>query len=303
MTVIQAKPWEIADRLSQETGLNVIAALRRLGYMVSSIDINRNLPDQIRQANIDVAFIILHGKPGEDGSIQGFLELVGIPYTGSGIAASAIGIDKVISKQLFRAAGIPTPDWVAIRRKDDLPARLKEAVATLGFPMIVKPRCEGSSVGIEIIKDAQALETAAAAVREKFGDLLLEKFIPGMIATVGILGEQALPILELAPKHQEFYNFKAKYTKGETEFIIPARLEPAVTELVQKLALRCHEVVGCEGFSRVDLVVEDAKKPWFLEVNTIPGLTDISDLPAEAAHIGISYDELIRQILLSARKR
>jgi D-alanine-D-alanine ligase len=295
--------WSSEREISLKSGLNVVAALRRLGYVVTGIDINRNFPDQIRQANVDVAFVILHGKPGEDGSIQGFLELAGIPYTGSGVEASAIGIDKVVSKQLFQAAQIPTPAWVSVRRRDDLSARLKEAGASLGFPMIIKPRCEGSSVGMQIIRDAAALEPAASAVREKFGDLLLEKFIPGMIATVGIVGEQVLPILELAPKRQEFYDFKAKYTKGETEFIIPARLEPGTTEMVQKLALRCHEVVGCEGFSRVDLIVDKAQQPWFLEVNTLPGMTDISDLPAEAAHVGISYDELVRKILLSARKR
>jgi len=295
--------WSSEREISLRSGLNVVAALSRLGYLATAIDMNRNFPDQIRHANVEVAFIILHGKPGEDGTIQGFLELMGIPYTGSRVGASAIGIDKVTTKQLFEAAAIPTPAWLAIRNRDDPKTRVDEAREKLRFPMIIKPRFEGSSVGMEIIRDAAGLERAVLEVRAKYGDLLLEKFIPGMIATVGILGEQALPILELAPKRQEFYDFKAKYTKGETEFIIPARLEKSVYDRVQRLALQCHEVIGCEGFSRVDLIVENGKDPWFLEVNTIPGMTDMSDLPAEAAHIGISYDQLVERILKSARKR
>jgi D-alanine-D-alanine ligase len=295
--------WSSERDISLKSGLNVTAALHRLGHIVSGIDITRNLPEQIRQANVDVAFIVLHGKPGEDGTVQGFLELLGIPYTGSGVEASAIGIDKVVTKHLFQAAGIPTPAWVSIRRQDDLSAGLDAARTTLGFPMIVKPRYEGSSVGMAIIRSPEQLLPAVTAVREKFGDVLLEKFILGMIATVGILGEQALPILELTPRSQEFYDFKAKYTKGETEFVIPARLEESVTERIQRLALLAHETIGAEGFSRVDLMVEDGKTPYFLEVNTIPGMTDVSDLPAEAAQVGISYDELVQQILRSARKR
>jgi D-alanine-D-alanine ligase len=295
--------WSSEREISLKSGLNVTAALHRLGHIVTGIDINRNFPEQIRQTGIEVAFIILHGKPGEDGTIQGFLELLGIPYTGSGVEASAIGIDKVVTKQLFQAAGIPTPASISICRKDDVASRLDAARTLFGFPMMAKPRYEGSSVGMTIIRGPEQLASEVAAVREKFGDLLLEKFISGMIATVGILGEQALPILELTPKRQEFYDFKAKYTKGETEFIIPARLDKTVTERVQRLALLAHETIGCEGFSRVDLIIENGKKPYFLEINTIPGMTDISDLPAEAAHIGISYDELVHQILRSARKR
>ena len=294
--------WSSEREISLKSGLNAVAALHRLGYLVTGIDITRNFGEQIRQANIGVAFIVMHGRPGEDGTIQGHLELLGLPYTGSGVCASAIAIDKVITKQLFQFNSIPTPQFVSIRRKDDLTAGLN-AARTLGFPLIVKPRYEGSSVGMAIIRGPEQLESEVTAVRQKFGDLLLEKFITGMIATVGILGEQALPILELVPKKQEFYDFKAKYTRGETEFIIPARLDQTVTEYVQRLALAAHEAIGCEGFSRVDLLVENGKKPYFIEVNTIPGLTDISDLPAEAAHVGISYDQLVQQILRSARKR
>lgn len=295
--------WSSEREISLKSGLNVTASLHRLGHIVSAIDVTRNLPEQLRQASVDVAFIVLHGRPGEDGEVQGLLELLGIPYTGSGVEASAIGIDKVVTKQLFQVAGVPTPAWVSIRRPDDLSAGLDAARTTLGFPMIVKPRYEGSSVGMAIIRSPDQLLPAVTAVRDKFGDLLLEKFVTGMIATVGILGEQALPILELAPKNQEFYDFKAKYSKGETEFIIPARLEKTVTERIQRLALLAHDTIGAEGFSRIDLMVANGNTPYFLEVNTIPGMTDISDLPAEAAQIGISYDQLVETILKSARRR
>jgi D-alanine-D-alanine ligase len=294
--------WSSEREVSLRSGKNVHGALTRLGFDAAMIDLTRGFPDQIRDAKIDIAFIILHGKPGEDGAIQGFLELLGIPYTGSGVEASAIGLDKTNSKRLFEATGIPTPRYLAVNQRDNMKALLSEAKADLGFPMMIKPRYEGSSVGMEIIRDEQQLAAIAVRTRREFGDFLLEKFVAGMIATVGILGERALPVLELVPKRQAFYDYKAKYTKGETEFIIPARLEKYVYQRVQKLALLCHQVIGCEGFSRVDLIVEHGEDPYFLEVNTLPGMTDISDLPAQAAHVGISYDQLVLEILKGAHK-
>ena len=295
--------WSSEREISLRSGRNVLQALTRLGFDSVRIDISRDFADQIRRARIDVAFVILHGKPGEDGTIQGFLELLGIPYTGSGVEASAIGMDKIVSKQLFQAAGIPTPPCVAVGQGDDLKVRLAAAVKCVGFPMIIKPRYEGSSVGMEIIRTREKLTGISARTRRRFGDFLLEKFVPGMIATVGILGARALPVLELVPRRQAFYDFKAKYTRGETEFILPARLPKYVYEKVQRLALLCHQTIGCRGFSRVDLIVEHGEDPWFLELNTVPGMTDISDLPAAAAHIGISYDRLVLEILKSAFDR
>jgi D-alanine-D-alanine ligase len=294
--------WSSEREISLRSGRNVHAALTRLGFDAVLIDIGPDFPDRIREAGIAVAFIILHGKPGEDGTIQGFLELLGIPYTGSGVEASAIGIDKTTSKRLFEATGIPTPRYLAVNSREDMTRLLAEARTDLGFPMIVKPRYEGSSVGMEIISDEPQLAEVAARTRKQFGDFLLEKFINGMIATVGILGDRALPILELVPRRQSFYDYKAKYTKGETAFILPARLEKYVYARVQKIALLCHQVIGCEGFSRVDLMVEHGEDPYFLEVNTLPGMTDMSDLPAQAAHVGISYDQLVLEILKSAHK-
>ena len=292
--------WSSERVISLRSGKNVYESLKRQGFNCCTIDIGKDFARQIEQAKIDIAFIILHGKPGEDGTIQGFLELKGIPYTGSGVVASAVGMDKVISKRLFQAAKIPTPDFIPIMTDDNVNLCFKQAEKRLGYPMMLKPRYEGSSVGIQLFHKVRNLKEEIIKTRRKFGDLLLEQFIAGMIATVGIVGKKVLPILELVPKKQEFYDYKAKYTKGATEFIVPARLPKSVTRKIQDLAFACHQVIGCKGFSRVDLMVDKRFHPYFLEVNTLPGLTELSDLPAQAASIGIGYDELVRTILLSS---
>jgi D-alanine-D-alanine ligase len=292
--------WSSEREISLRSGKNVYESLKRQGFNCCAIDIGKNFARQIERAKIDIAFIILHGKPGEDGTMQGFLELMDIPYTGAGVVASAVGMDKVISKRLFESARIPTPKDVPIFTDSDINSCLKQAEKKFGYPMILKPRYEGSSVGIQLFHKGRNLKREIIRTRRKFGDLLLEQFIEGMIATVGIVGKKVLPILELVPKKQEFYDYKAKYTKGATEFIIPARLPKTAYRKIQDLALAAHQVIGCRGFSRVDLVADKHNHPFFLEVNTLPGMTELSDLPAQAASIGISYDELVRTILLSS---
>ncbi len=292
--------WSSEREVSLLSGQRVLESLKRQGYQAVGIDINRSFVDQIRQAKIDMAFVILHGRPGEDGTMQGFLELMGIPYTGSGVTASAIAIDKVFTKMLFKQMGIPTPDFVNIGKDDDVAEGLAEAERRFGYPMIAKPRCEGSSVGIELLEGKRGALDRCERVWRGFGDMLIEPFINGMIATVGIVGEQVLPILELVPRAQPFYNYEAKYIRGETEFIIPARLSARVEAKIKELAWKIHRGFGCKGFSRVDLIVKDGHKPYFLEINTLPGLTDLSDLPRQAEHAGISYDELIFRILADA---
>lgn len=292
--------WSSEREVSLLSGQRVLDSLKRQGYQAVGIDINRSFVDQIRQAKIDMAFIILHGRPGEDGTMQGFLELLGVPYTGSGVTASAIAIDKVFTKMLFRQIGVPTPDFVSVGRDDDVSEGLAEAERRFGYPMIAKPRCEGSSVGIELLEGKRGALDRCERVWRGFGEMLIEPFIEGMIATVGIVGEEVLPILELVPKSQRFYNYEAKYIRGETEFIIPARLSARVEAKIKEMAMRIHREFGCKGFSRLDLIVKDGQKPYFLEVNTLPGLTDLSDLPIQAEHAGISYDELIFRILADA---
>jgi D-alanine-D-alanine ligase len=201
---------------------------------------------------------------------------------------------------LFKHAGIPTPEYTFIGARNDLPGLLAEAEKKFGYPMVAKPRAEGSSVGIELLEGRRGAVERSERVRRGFGDILLEQFVPGMIATVGILVDDVLPILELVPKRQAFYDYEAKYTRGETDFVLPARLDPKVADKVKELALRAHRLMGCSGFSRIDMVVKQGKLPHFLEINTLPGLTDISDFPAEAENAGISYDEMIFRILSDA---
>jgi D-alanine-D-alanine ligase len=292
--------WSSEREISLLSGQRVLESLKKQGFQCVGIDVNRTFSDQIKKAKIDLAFVILHGRPGEDGTIQGFLDLLGLPYTGSGVTSSAICMDKLYSKMLFKHAGIPTPEYVFIGTKADLPSLLAEAETKFGYPMMAKPRSEGSSVGIELLEGRRGAVERCERVRRGFGDLILEEFVPGMIATVGILVRDVLPVLELLPKRQRFYDYEAKYTRGETEFIIPARLDPKVDKRIKELALKAYELLGCQGFARADLVVRQGKLPYFLEVNTLPGLTDISDLPAEAHAAGISYDELIFRILADA---
>ncbi|MEO0070600.1 MAG: D-alanine--D-alanine ligase [candidate division WOR-3 bacterium] len=292
--------WSSEREVSLLSGQRVLESMKRQGFQAVGIDINRSFVDQIRQAKIDMAFIILHGRPGEDGTMQGFLELLGIPYTGSGVTASAICIDKIFTKMILRQLGIPTPDFITVSSEEDVTEGLAEAEKQFGYPLIVKPRCEGSSVGIELLEGRRGALERCERVWRGFGDILIEPFIEGMIATVGIVGQDVLPILELLPRSQRFYSYEAKYTRGETDFIIPARLTPRVESKIKELAMKAHQGLGCKGFSRIDLIVKDGTKPYFLEVNTLPGLTDISDLPAQAEYAGISYDELIFRILADA---
>ena len=285
--------WSSERDISLVSGRNVADALKRRGYDVVLIDVQRDFPERVKEYNIDVAFIMLHGTPGEDGIIQGVLEFMQIPYTGSGVLASALAMDKVLSKKVFISSGIPTPDFI-------YPATEK-LPSNWDFPVVVKPRAEGSSVGVSIVDSPDGLPYAIA-LASKYGEVFIEEYIDGMIATCGILGDEALPVLELVPVRRRFYDYKAKYTEGETEFIVPARLSHEVTQKTQKIALKAHQVLGCRHFSRVDMVIKDGKEPYVLEVNTVPGMTPLSDLPKEAEAAGISYDELVERILLMGIK-
>ncbi len=289
--------------VSLMSGQKVFESLKRQGFDVLNIDVQRDIANTLRDRKIEVAFIVLHGKPGEDGAIQGLLETMGIMYTGSGVLSSALALDKLMSKRIFESEGIPTPPYIPVFLENDVQLITNRAVRELGLPLVVKPRSEGSSIGVEILESAEEVLPSLLKVRKSFGDLLLEKYIPGMTATCGILGAgagtRALPILELVP-NREFYDYEAKYTKGATQFVIPARLSPETYESTQRIALRAHKAVLCWGFSRVDMMISPAGEPYVLEVNTMPGMTDISDLPAEAEAAGINYDQLVFEMLESA---
>lgn len=297
--------WSREREVSLKSGQKVFESLVNQGFDVISIDVGRDIADILGKKGIEVAFIVLHGKPGEDGTIQGLLETMGIMYTGSGVLASALALDKFISKMIFEFVGIPTPPYILVSSEEDVYLIATRAAKELGLPVVVKPRREGSSIGVEIIESKREIPSSLLKLRESFGDLLIEKYIPGMTATCGILGTgvqtRALPILELVPK-RKFYDYEAKYTKGATKFIIPARLPSSTYQSAQEIALKAHKIIGCWGFSRVDMSISLDGTPYVLEVNTIPGMTELSDLPAEAEAAGISYDELVLEMLYSAKR-
>jgi D-alanine-D-alanine ligase len=271
----------------------------------AGIDVDADIARALRRRKIELAFIVLHGKPGEDGTIQGLLELMGIPYTGSGVLASALALNKLASKKIFESEGIPTPSYAFLPKDNSTP--LAPLMRRLGLPLVLKPLEEGSSFGVVILHKEKEVAPSVKKQHREYGDLLAERYIPGMNATVGILGcgreARALPVLELVSK-KEFYDLEAKYTPGLTEFIIPARLPQRLYQELQDQALRAHRALGCHGFSRVDAIVDTNKgKLYILEVNTIPGMTDLSDLPAEANACSLSYDDLVLEMLESALLR
>ncbi len=285
--------WSSEREISIGSGKCVMKSLKKQGLKIKGIDVDKKFMSKLK--GIDIAFIALHGKPGEDGLVQGILDFLDIPYTGSGVMGSAIGMDKVISKYLFATKSIPTPEFYFEKNID-----IDEIIMKLDLPLIVKPRAEGSSVGIHIIKNKSELKKAITNLQRKFKDLLFEKYISGMMATCGILNETPLPVLEIAPKKRKFYDYKSKYTEGMTEYIVPARISKKQYKKVQEYALAAHRVIGAHGFSRVDFVLDENHNPYTLEVNTIPGLLAGSNLPLEASAIGLSYDDLIFEILKTA---
>jgi len=256
-------------------------------------------------ARPDVVFIALHGKGGEDGTVQGMLELMGLPYTGSGVLASALALDKAMTKRLFRSAGIPVIEDVQVRRGEeaDGAALIAQVQEKLGFPVFVKPNAEGSSFGGRKVETAEELLPAVTNALTYDPKVIIERYVQGVEITVGVLGNAhgdllPLPVVEIVPK-SAFYDFESKYADGGSEHIIPARLPDTVTERAHALALQCHNLLGCRGMSRTDMLVV-GETLSVLEVNTIPGMTPTSLLPQAAAHIGISFPQLLDRFLTSA---
>jgi D-alanine-D-alanine ligase len=281
--------WSSERGISLSSGTCVIQSLKRQGFRVKAIDVQRDFMKRLK--GIDIAFIALHGKPGEDGTIQGILDFLGIPYTGSGVLGSAIGMDKIISKRIFKALEIPTPEYYYNKQ-----INIDEIVSSLDLPVVVKPRAEGSSVGITIAETRTELERASRRKHEH-KDMFFERYISGMMATCGILNDIPLPVLEIAPKKRRFYDYRAKYTEGMTEYIVPARIPEKQYKKMQAYALAAHRAIGAHGFSRVDFVLDQSHNPYVLEVNTIPGLLGESNMPLEARAIGLNYDDLIFEML------
>jgi D-alanine-D-alanine ligase len=291
-------------QVSLKSGARVEDALERLGHEVVGIDVGHDLVSRLRETAPDVAFICLHGRDGEDGTVQELLEIAGVPYTGSGVSACMRCADKVVAKHAMRDAGLPTPDFFAFSETafkqlgaaDTLPA-IEER---LGFPMVVKPADQGSALGIRFAPDAAAVPAALVAAFSYSHKVLLERAVGGRELAVSILADEALPIVEAIPPEEDFYDFEARYEIGRTEFVCPADLGDDVTARVQTLAVDVHRLLGCRGLSRVDLMLDRDGSPWVLEVNTVPGMTETSLLPQAADAAGIDFDDLVARILAAA---
>lgn len=281
--------------VSLKSGSAVLAALLRQGVDAHAFDPATQELSALKA--FDRAFIALHGRYGEDGTIQGALELMDIPYTGSGVMASALGMDKWRSKLLWTAAGVVTPDYVLM---DDTTSA-DAVVAKLGLPLFVKPANEGSSIGVSKVK--QASELAAAYTLAKASDplVLAEQFVGGGEYTVGILGDSALPVIRIVPKN-EYYDYEAKYLRDDTEYRCPSGLSAAQEQQIQAEALQAFRVLGCSGWGRVDFLMDESGKHYFLEVNTSPGMTDHSLVPMAAKAAGLDFDALVVRILQQTLK-
>jgi D-alanine-D-alanine ligase len=284
--------------VSLRSGAAVAGALRQLGYDVVEIDVGKDLPARLLAEKVEVAFLGVHGRYGEDGCLQGLLESMFIPYTGSGVLASALGMDKVYAKQAFIAHGIPTPPYRAF--KDAASARAEADVLPFPYPVVVKPSREGSSVGVHICKTREDYLQAVEDAARFAGTILVERFIKGREVQGGVLDDEALGVIEVKPAH-EFYDYDAKYKAGSgTQYLFPAPLPPEQYARVNEVCLGAHRALGCSGGSRSDVIVTESGEVFLLEINTLPGMTATSLLPKIAAGRGIDFPALCERLLLGA---
>jgi D-alanine-D-alanine ligase len=292
--------------VSLRSGARVEDALERIGHEVVSLDLGADLVQRLSDDRPDVAFIALHGPDGEDGTAQELLEILGIPYTGPGVAACARCMDKVLAKHELREAGIPTPDWFAFNatafRELGAAETLGQIEDRLGFPLVVKPAAQGSALGVRFASARDEVPQALVSAFSYDDRVLLERYVRGRDLAVSVLGGEPLPILEAIPRESDLYDFEARYEIGRTEFVCPADLDGAAEEAVTQAALRAYEALGCAGFPRVDLML-GAEGPAVLEVNAIPGLTDTSLLPQAAEAAGLEFEQLVERILELALER
>jgi D-alanine-D-alanine ligase len=291
--------------VSLKSGKAIFHALQELGCHVSAIDITTSdesvIQNKFKDSQLEVAFLALHGTFGEDGTIQGILDRAGIPYTGSGVAASRSAINKILTQKILQEAGIPVPPHLFLSQ--DEPRDWGKIMNSLGgLPLVVKPACEGSSIGITIVADESA---GLDAINEAFRygpQILIERYIAGRELTAAILEDQPLPLVEIKPK-RPFFDFTAKYQKGMSDYIVPAALGRAITQRIQNLALQAFQAIGCRDFARVDFILDGEERPYVLEINTIPGFTATSLLPMAAQEAGYSFSDLCLKIIGLAWQR
>jgi D-alanine-D-alanine ligase len=304
--------------VSLASGKEISGALGEIGHEVVEIDVrdaldasdyagtddNRALTDFVSNgdlASAQLVFIALHGGAGEDGTVQALLDIMGKPYTGSGMFASALCMDKIQSKRLFEHSGIPTPAWRAVRHS---PVKgVEAAVSELGgLPVVTKPRNQGSTIGVSVVREERQLARAVEEVLKYSSDILVEEYIDGKEITVAILGDEPLPVVEIAPE-SGFYDYESKYTKGKSNYIVPAEIAETVAIETQEIAMRAYRLMGCADFGRADFRLSKENKPYCLEVNTIPGMTETSLVPMAARATGMEFPELLDNICRFALSR
>jgi D-alanine-D-alanine ligase len=295
--------------ISQRSGEAVLRALTERGYDASPIFVDRDLDLVLRQKQIDVAFLALAGRYGEDGCLQGTLEMLGIPYTGSGVLPSALAMNKAKAKEIFRLNNLPTAAGYVfdgsgrqLAPEDGSSPDVTTEHGSFGFPVIVKPAGEGSSLGVSVARDELELESSVEQALRFDDEVLVERLIEGKEISVGILDGQALGAVEIVPR-KGFYDFRTKHTPGRSDLHLPARLSPERYRSALRMAVMAHEALGCEGATRVDLIVSDRGNEVVLEVNTLPAMAPVSLLPKIAHAAGMSFDDLVEEILRGARLR
>ncbi len=291
--------------ISLRSGEAVYNALLRMEYNAQKFILNDNNACDIIKEKPDLCVLTLHGKGGEDGSIQGMLELANIKYTGSGVAASANCMNKIITKKLLDYDDLPTPDFCCVKAGDDYLSSAKSAITALSLPIVVKAPCQGSSVGVEIANNLEELVESIQRNMEYDGEILLEKFIKGVELSVPVMKDNgniiALPMVEIVSEN-DFYDFESKYTDGMSHHIIPARISDDISKKINKFAIEAYKALSCNGVVRIDFFVDAKGNPFVIEINTIPGMTATSLVPDSAKAVGISFDEFVEKSVLEAFK-
>jgi D-alanine-D-alanine ligase len=280
--------------ISIRTGSGVMRALQSLGYDAQSLDYDQRFIDAIREIAPDVVFNALHGPGGEDGHVQALLDFLAIPYTGSGVEAAALAMDKHLTKKLLAAEGLPTAAWDVF---DLSGGTLPLLPGSLDLPLVIKPRFEGSALGVSIVKTHEQWTSAMLTAAKTYSQIMAEEYLDGREFTVAILGEEALPVIEIIPNADDFYTFDAKYAPGGSTHIVPAKIDEDLAARLQMIALSVHRLLGLRDYSRTDFIVTKEGRPQILEINTLPGLTATSLVPDACAAVGISYEALVDRLV------
>lgn len=282
--------WSAEREISLRSGAEVLKALRAMGVDAHEVDATRKIAETLKHGGFDRAFLILHGRGGEDGHVQGALELAGIPYTGSDVLGSALAMDKIRSKQVCRAAGVRTADWFAVSSVEQATA----AATELGFPVIVKPVAEGSSIGVS--KAMQNEVADAFELAQQYGDVMMEKFIDGVEVTAAVVADRSLPLVSMATPNL-FYDYDAKYFSDHTEYTCPIDMPEPRQQHIREIALKVFRAIGARDWGRVDFILDSQGKEYFMELNTAPGMTDHSLVPMAALAVGVPFEQLCLNLL------